>query len=385
MSSVRFVAIGDSFTEGVGDDLPDGHVRGWADLVAQGWADGSGESVSYANLAIRGRLVWPIVEEQLDAALALAPTHLSFNGGGNDILRPRASVSRIADAFTEVLRRCDDQGVTLLLLSGANPSGQLPLGRVFQRRGDLLSAAVEARIANRPDVVRAYNWPDRELGRPPYWSPDRLHMNARGHHRVAARVLAALGQPVPDGWWSLPELPPADSPRGRAYYREHVGPWIRRRLTGTSSGDGREAKYAAWRRSSPLPAEAAQHPVSRPSAQKRRALSTRRRECPRRAEWLGRDSILPGKRRVMSIGSGIALFVIGAILAFAVNVQVEWVDLDLIGYILMGAGALVFLIGIILMARRRQSDTVTRTSVDPVAGERVTRQSSSTTPDDRAV
>ncbi len=87
----------------------------------------------------------------------------------------------------------------------------------------------------------------------------------------------------------------------------------------------------------------------------------------------------------MSIGSGIALFVIGAVLAFAVNVQLGWVDLHLIGYILMGAGVLIFLIGIILLARRRQSDTVTRTTVDPAVGEQVTRQSTSTTPDDRVV
>ena len=76
----------------------------------------------------------------------------------------------------------------------------------------------------------------------------------------------------------------------------------------------------------------------------------------------------------MSIGAGIALFVIGAILAFAVNVDVPGINLDMIGYILMGAGALVFLLGIVLMARRRQTDTVTRTAVDPAAGERVTRQ-----------
>ncbi|AZS36725.1 hypothetical protein CVS47_01333 [Microbacterium lemovicicum] len=251
MPSVRFVAIGDSFTEGVGDDLPDGHVRGWADLVAEGWAASSGASIEYANLAIRGRLVWPIVEQQLEPALALRPTHLSFNGGGNDILRPRASVTRIVDAFSHVLRRCDEEGVALILLSGANPSAQLPLGRVFQRRGDLLSAAVEQRIADRPDVVRAYNWPDTELSRPAYWSEDRLHMNARGHHRVAARVLEALGQQPAPEWWSLPETPERARPGGRAYYREHVGPWVRRRLTGTSSGDGRQAKYAEWTRIEP--------------------------------------------------------------------------------------------------------------------------------------
>ncbi|MBN9188474.1 MAG: SGNH/GDSL hydrolase family protein, partial [Microbacterium sp.] len=97
MASVRFVAIGDSFTEGVGDELPDGRVRGWADLVAQGWADAAGEPIEYANLAIRGKLIQPIVDEQLEPALALKPTHLSFNGGGNVMLRPRTSVSHVAD------------------------------------------------------------------------------------------------------------------------------------------------------------------------------------------------------------------------------------------------------------------------------------------------
>lgn len=245
MASVRYVAIGDSFTEGVGDELPDGCVRGWADLVAQGWADASGEAIGYANFAIRGKLVWPIVEQQLEPALALKPTHLSFNGGGNDMLRPRTSVSRIVDAFLHVLRRCDEEGVTLIVLSGANPSAQLPLSRVIQRRGDVLSAAVSARLADRPDIVRAFNWPDTELSTPPYWSEDRLHMNSRGHHRVAARVLTALGQEPPPAWWSLPPLPPVAA-RGAAYYRDHVGPWVQRRLTGTSSGDGREPKHAEW-------------------------------------------------------------------------------------------------------------------------------------------
>lgn len=84
----------------------------------------------------------------------------------------------------------------------------------------------------------------------------------------------------------------------------------------------------------------------------------------------------------MSIGSGIALFVIGAILVFAVNVDVQWVDLDMIGYILMGAGVIVFLIGIVLLARRRRTETVSRTSVDPQTGEPMTRRSVSTSNDD---
>ncbi|MET0296693.1 MAG: SGNH/GDSL hydrolase family protein [Microbacterium sp.] len=245
MSSIRFVAIGDSFTEGVGDELPDGRVRGWADIVARGWADAGGEPIEYANLAIRGKLVRPIVEQQLEPALALKPTHLSFNGGGNDMLRPRTSMASIVAAFDQVIRRCDEEGVQLILLSGANPSGQLPLSRVIQRRGDILSAAVVKHIADKPDIVRALNWPDRELSTAPYWSEDRLHMNPRGHHRVAARVLSALGMEPPADWWSLPALPASGS-RGLAYYREHVGPWMKRRLTGTSSGDGRQPKFADW-------------------------------------------------------------------------------------------------------------------------------------------
>lgn len=252
MASIRFVAIGDSFTEGVGDELPDGTVRGWADLAAQGWADSRGESIEYANLAIRGKLVWPIVAQQLEPALALKPTHLSFNGGGNDMLRPRTSMSHIADAFSQVLRRCDEEGVQLILLSGANPSGQLPLGRLIQRRGDVMSIAAVERMQGRGDVVQALNWPDAELSDPSYWSEDRLHMNSRGHHRVAARVLDALGERVPEGWWSMPELPEAVRLARGDYLREHLGPWVRRRLTGTSSGDGRQPKFGdGWVEVSP--------------------------------------------------------------------------------------------------------------------------------------
>ncbi|PRA83375.1 DUF6458 family protein [Microbacterium sp. MYb66] len=84
----------------------------------------------------------------------------------------------------------------------------------------------------------------------------------------------------------------------------------------------------------------------------------------------------------MSIGSGIALFVIGAILVFAVNVDIPWVDLDMVGYILMGAGVIVFLIGIIMLVRRRRTETVSRTFVDPATGEPTTRRSVSSSGDE---
>ena len=50
--------------------------------------------------------MWPIVDEQLERALALKPTHLSFNGGGNDMLRPRTSLAAIVEAFDRVRARC---------------------------------------------------------------------------------------------------------------------------------------------------------------------------------------------------------------------------------------------------------------------------------------
>src|ERR1700710_1005718 len=85
----RFAALGDSFTEGIGDERPDGSPRGWADLVAGVLGGG------YANLAVRGKLLGPIIDEQLEAALALHPDLVSFAGGGNDVLRPRADLTAL--------------------------------------------------------------------------------------------------------------------------------------------------------------------------------------------------------------------------------------------------------------------------------------------------
>ncbi|MFC4857714.1 SGNH/GDSL hydrolase family protein [Actinophytocola glycyrrhizae] len=244
---VRYVAIGDSFTEGVGDELADGTSRGWADLVASGLASATGETVRYANLAVRGRLLEPIATTQLDAALALspAPTLLSFNGGGNDMMRAGVDLAGLVRLTERVILRCADAGVRLVLLSGADPSDRLPFGRMIRRRGTELTVAV-ARLAARHDLVFVDMFNDREIRGPGYWSPDRLHLNSDGHRRVASRVLAALGHPV-----TAHEVAPA--PPGRRsvleearYYREHVLPWLNRRVRGRSSGDERTGKHPAW-------------------------------------------------------------------------------------------------------------------------------------------
>jgi len=80
----------------------------------------------------------------------------------------------------------------------------------------------------------------------------------------------------------------------------------------------------------------------------------------------------------MSLGLGIVLFVIGAILAFALNLTVDWINLQLVGYILMIAGAIVIILGIVLLARRRRSVTTSHSSVDPATGDRVVRNEHST-------
>lgn len=77
----------------------------------------------------------------------------------------------------------------------------------------------------------------------------------------------------------------------------------------------------------------------------------------------------------MSLGAGIALFVIGAILVFATDIQLDFINLDVVGYILMIAGIVGIVLGLVVLTRRRSSVAASRTSVDPVTGDRVTRSS----------
>lgn len=271
----RYIAIGDSFTEGVGDELPDGQVRGWADLVALGLASAPsgaaastadsgampdpdiampapsatdpipGSAFSYANLAIRGKLLGPIVAQQLEPALVQNPDLLSFNGGGNDIMRPRVDIPWVVAQFELVINRALERGTHVLLLSGANPSRHLPLGNLIQRRGDALAHAARTTFTARPGVTVVDNWSDAELTKAEYWSADKLHLNTRGHTRVATNVLTALQVAIPTEWGSdVAGLAPSAErvQRTASYYSEYVLPWIGRRLTGRSSGDGRPPK-----------------------------------------------------------------------------------------------------------------------------------------------
>ncbi|GAA3343257.1 hypothetical protein GCM10020358_41330 [Amorphoplanes nipponensis] len=132
-----------------------------------------------------------------------------------------------------------------MVLSGADPTAQLPFGRTIRRRGDYLTAAT-AELCARHDITFVNAFGDEEIRDHRYWSSDRLHLNSAGHRRVAGLVLHALG-------FAGPPEPAASGAAGRRrlvenarYYREHVLPWIQRRVRGRSSGDNRDPKYPHW-------------------------------------------------------------------------------------------------------------------------------------------
>src|SRR2546423_13498772 len=120
-----FVAVGDSFTEGLDDFHPDGSVRGWADRVAELIAATHG-SVNYATLAVRGKVLRQIVEDQFPATLAARPDLITFSAGANDILRPGSDPDAVAARFDEALATLVTTGARILVFVGMDP-GRTPV------------------------------------------------------------------------------------------------------------------------------------------------------------------------------------------------------------------------------------------------------------------
>lgn len=257
-----YIAIGDSFTEGVGDERPDGTPRGWADRLAealaldrlaklspassgQGPAPTADESVPfrYANLAIRGRKLTPIIEEQVGPAIDQRPDLISFNAGGNDMLRPKFEPGVSIGAIVQAVERIRDAGISVLVLAGPDPVNNLPLGRVFSARGKEYTRLCQQVLSDLDGVTFVDNFNDRAFEDSTYWSDDGLHLAAAGHLRVAANCLDALDVQYP-ATWADPRSPEANPKNYRTpqYFGRYVAPWIGRRLTGRSSGDGRAAK-----------------------------------------------------------------------------------------------------------------------------------------------
>lgn len=258
MTITRLVCVGDSFTEGMCDDLrPDGHHIGWSDRVAHALARQAadvGDEVEYANLAVRGKLLDQVVDEQLDVAASFAPTITTFHAGPNDVLRRGTDLEdlfRRYDAAVARVAASSERVVLFTSIGRAGGTGRLAqfLADRFARFNENVRAVGARHGALVVDLEPVHVLTDRRL-----WHTDRLHLNADGHFRVGAAVLEQLDVLDPDllggppGWWRepLPPRPPTskrdDLVRDVEWARDHLAPWVMRRIKGTSSGDGRDAK-----------------------------------------------------------------------------------------------------------------------------------------------
>ena len=251
----RYVAIGDSFTEGVGDPDPHspGGFRGWADRVADVLGSQT-HDFAYANLAVRGKLLQQIIDEQLEPAIALHPDLISISAGGNDIIRPGADPDAIANVFDAAMTRLRVDGATVVMFNGPD-IGMTPVLKRSRGRVAIYNENLRA-VALKHDAIVADMWPLRELQDPRMWAPDRLHFSPFGHHTVARMFLASLNidnelepyapEPLSARSWRQARVD------DMSWAREYLVPWVIRRIRHQSSGDHISAKR---------PVAAPHHPI----------------------------------------------------------------------------------------------------------------------------
>lgn len=239
-----FVALGDSFTEGLEDPRSGGGYRGWADRLAETLALHN-PRLRYANLAVRGKLIRQIVEDQVPTATALRPSLVSFSAGGNDIIRPGSDPDVLAEIFENAVRELRESGAEVLISTGFD-TRTTPVLRHVRGKIGTYNAHLRS-IADKHDCPVVDLWSMRPLQDSRAWSDDRLHLSPDGHQRVALRAAEALGLPVTEDWRD--PWPPAPVQTWRMqraqdiqWAREYLAPWIGRRLRGRSNGDGRLPK-----------------------------------------------------------------------------------------------------------------------------------------------
>lgn len=242
----RYVAIGDSTSEGLDDPDGAGGYRGWANRLAERIAAQQG-GLLYANLALRGLLARQIRESQLERAAALRPDLATVVAGMNDLLRPSFDAREVGADVEIMQRTLIDGGATVLTFTLPDLTPIMPFGHRLapnvRALNEELCAASERTGALLLDLAAHPVASDPRL-----WSEDRLHANAHGHARTADALAHVLGLPETDDSWSHP-LPPAPHRKpgerlaAELYWgRRYLLPWLWRHLLGRSSGDGRVAK-----------------------------------------------------------------------------------------------------------------------------------------------
>ena len=242
----RYVALGDSTTEGLQDPYLDRPgFRGWADRLAE-QIDAAHPGLLYANLAIRGRKIGQIRAEQLEPALAMQPDLASVAGGINDILRPKVDLDAIVGEMRTMVARLSAGGATVLMLTYLDPAKVMRMARGASPRVCAYNQAL--RTIARDHDARLADFERDGVADPRLWDADRLHANSEGHRRIAAAAAHALELPGADASWRQPMTPAPASPRRIAAARDvrwaatHLAPWITRRIRGRSSGDNITAK-----------------------------------------------------------------------------------------------------------------------------------------------
>lgn len=237
-----FVAIGDSFTEGVGDwepRLPNG-VRGWADRVAKQLSkDDSGWR--YANLAIRSRRLDRIVSEQIEPALALKPDVISFYAGGNDIMEFRKDMDQVLADYSRAVRCLAESGSQILLFTGFDIPVH-PLLAPMKRRNWRFNERVRELAREYPQSVTLVDyWRWGEYADRRMWDIDKLHMNRAGHRYMAIQILEILGarhQLTFEPFGEALRVGPVQAMRRDAEWaRQWVLPMFGRRIRGVTLGD----------------------------------------------------------------------------------------------------------------------------------------------------
>ncbi|NBE53166.1 SGNH/GDSL hydrolase family protein [Streptomyces boluensis] len=241
-----YAAVGDSFSEGVGDPGPDGSFVGWADRFAVLLSDRHPEhTFGYTNLAVRGKLLDQIVADQVPRAKDLAPDLVSFCAGGNDIIRPGTDPDDVAERFERAVADLKESVGTVMVTTGFD-TRDVPVLRHLRGKIATYNAHVRA-VADRYGCPVLDLWSLKSVQDRRAWDGDRLHLSPEGHTRVALRAAQVLGLDVPvdpDQPW--PPRPPRGTLEGRRddiqWAREYLVPWIGRRLRGESSGDHVAAK-----------------------------------------------------------------------------------------------------------------------------------------------
>ncbi|SDK16877.1 SGNH/GDSL hydrolase family protein [Streptomyces indicus] len=240
----RYVALGDSQTEGVGDGDDTTGLRGFADRLAEQLAE-SNPGLRYANLAVRGRLAGQVRSGQLAAALALEPDLATVVAGVNDLLRPRFDADEVAGHLDAMFAALTAQGARVATVTFPDIARIAPAARPLSGRVVALNRRIRESAA-RYGVSLVETYGHEVVTDARLWSADRLHASPLGHERIAASLAHALALPGSSDAWTHP-LPPVAGAAGgwRAEVRwaaGFLGPWLGRRLRGRSSGDGRVAK-----------------------------------------------------------------------------------------------------------------------------------------------